>query len=166
MTAVISDCGVYRYHLRREISNNPQGASILFIGVNPSTADASRDDATVRKWRGFSERWGFDCFEVANLFAYRATDVNQLATCADPVGPENNDYLERSIRFADLVVPCWGSRVKLPPRLYPRIEEVKKMLRDRTGRVSHFGLTASGDPKHPLMLGYETKLTAWGELYA
>lgn len=166
MSAVISDCGAYRYHLRREISNNPQGASILFIGVNPSTADALQDDATVRKWRGFSERWGFSGFEVVNLFAYRATDVGQLAVCADPIGPDNNDYLQRSIFFADLVVPCWGSRGKLPPSLHPRIEEVKRMLRERATRVSHFGLTASGDPKHPLMLGYDTKLAAWGELYA
>ena len=65
MSATISQCGLYRYTLDRAWAN---GRTITFVGVNPSTADAAIDDATVRRWRGFSERWGYVGFTVVNLF--------------------------------------------------------------------------------------------------
>ena len=78
MNAVISNCGMYRYRLDRTVSDS--GPVFAFFGVNPSTADASSDDSTVRKWRGFTQRWGGSRFIVGNVFAYRSTDVRQLAT--------------------------------------------------------------------------------------
>ena len=72
-SAIISHCGTYRYRLDRMVSDS--GPVYAFFGVNPSTADASVDDATVRKWRGFVQRWGGSRFIVGNVFAYRATGI-------------------------------------------------------------------------------------------
>lgn len=161
MSATISECGLYRYTLGRLASPVGHGA-VLFVGVNPSTADAETDDATVRKWRGFASRWGYHRFMVGNLFAFRATDVRELAKADDPIGPDNDSHLDAMIGTADLVVPCWGNRGKLPPRLWDRMVEVRMMLRDIASPVRVLGLTANTqDPKHPLMLGYATPLQDW-----
>lgn len=159
MTAVISECGAYRYHLTRVLGAG-HGA-VVFIGVNPSTADATTDDATVRKWIGFTRRWGFGVMQVGNLFAYRATDVRQLGKVPDPIGPENDRYLRALLDQATLVVPCWGSQAKLPARARMRIEAVRELLCESGRPVKVLGLTTSGDPRHPLFLGYETPLEDW-----
>ena len=80
MGAVISECGTYRYRLHRG-----EGRTLMFLMVNPSTADAEQDDATIRKCLGFAERNGFGRIVVGNLFAYRAKDVNALRKAIDPV---------------------------------------------------------------------------------
>ena len=100
MNAVISNCGMYRYRLDRMVSDS--GPVYAFFGVNPSTADASVDDATVRKWRGFVQRWGGSRFIVGNVFAYRATDVNELATAVDPFGDLIGDHTTEIISEAEL----------------------------------------------------------------
>lgn len=162
MSAVISPCGNYRYALSRTSMPGVVTAKrVLFIGVNPSTADANRDDATVRKWRGFSHRWGYTAFDVVNLFAYRATNVRELAGAVDPVGFLNDDYIQSRLDSADMVVPCWGSRGKLPPSLRPRIEVVTALVLAAKAPVRVLGLTASGDPCHPLMLPYTRALMPW-----
>jgi hypothetical protein len=158
-SAILSACGFYRYRLERAWSS--EGGVVCFIGVNPSTADATIDDQTVRKWRGFAARWGFGSMVISNLFAYRATAVTELAIAADPKGPENDRHLGEALKEADLVVPCWGSRSKLPPRLRARIETVRQLLRTCGRPVRVLGLTASGDPQHPLMIGYDRQLQDW-----
>lgn len=159
MSAVISPCGLYRYHLSRSIGMGDR--RVTFIGVNPSTADAHVDDATVRKWVGFARRWGFDRIDVVNLFAFRATDVRQLPKVADPVGPANDHHITVALERADLVVPCWGSITKLPWQLCSRIAAVREMLYNADRPLQCLGKTKHGDPRHPLMLGYDTPLEAW-----
>ena len=118
MSAIISECGKYRYRLDREILTNlSTGPVYAFFGINPSTADASLDDATVRKWRGFVRQWGGSRFIIGNVFAYRATDVKELALVADPIGMENIPHIIEIAKEADIIVPCWGNRSKLPARL-------------------------------------------------
>lgn len=156
MSAVLSTCGVYRYRLERTVRD--LGTTYGFFGVNPSTADATVDDATVRKWRGFVDRWEGWRFIVGNAFSYRATDVRELQRVADPVGPDNDFHIEQIIREADVLVPCWGNTQKVPPALRPRFDRVLDMLRASGKPVMTFGLTGGGDPKHPLMLGYSTRL--------
>ena len=166
MAAILSHCGQYRYRLERATSHagRKRRQTVVFIGVNPSTADATVDDATVRKWRGFSTRWGYTHFVVGNLFAYRATDVRALASAADPIGERNDEHLNAMLRDADTVVPCWGCRGKLPPALHGRIERVWSMIEASCAPVWALGMTRSGDPKHPLMLGYDTPLMDWHDL--
>jgi hypothetical protein len=160
--AVISECGTYRYRLDRHVGAGDR--VYAFFGINPSTADAALDDATVRKWRGFSKRLGAARFIVGNVFAFRATDVGELRDAADPVGPEWRRHMEEIIAEADVLVPCWGSRVKLKsPHLRDRLDVMLGALRGTGKPLMCWGRTASGDPIHPLMLGYETTLVEFNQ---
>lgn len=155
-SAVISDCGLYRYRLDRHV-----GAGrlvIAYLGVNGSTADGETDDHTVRKWTGFSRRIGAFRYIVGNAFGYRAKDVRALAEAADPVGPMNDEYLVEIISEADLIVPCWGRIGKAPKRLQGRFDAVLSMARASGKPIKCFGLTRCGSPVHPLTLSYDTPL--------
>lgn len=156
MSAILSPCGLYRYRLDRQVAE--QGPVYAFFGINPSTADASVDDATVRKWIGFTKRWGASRFIVGNVFAYRATDVKVLATVDDPYGDDIGDHITDIITEADILVPCWGNTSKVPPKLQGAFDVLMDALVSSGKPVRCFGLTKSGDPMHPLMLGYDTAL--------
>lgn len=158
MSAILSDCGIYRYRLER---GNPGKPAIAFIMVNPSTADAETDDPTIRKVRGFADRAGYEHFIVGNLFAYRATDIKALRTASDPVGPENDDHIDLILRDAALHVVAWGALAKLPETLRKRWMEVVR-LADRVGcRLHCIGTNDDKHPRHPLMTGYDTQPTEW-----
>lgn len=159
MSAVISDCGKFRYRLDRTVGE--YGFVYAFFGVNPSTADASIDDATVRKWNGFTQRWGASRYVVGNVFAFRSTDVKALAKADDPIGRLNNDYLKQIIADADVLVPCWGDQMKVPQQLRMHFHWMMQQLVGSGKPVKTFGLSKGGFPKHPLMLGYDTPLIDW-----
>lgn len=157
MTAIISPCGKYRYRLERTLAM--EGPVYAFFGINPSTADASVDDATVRKWIGFCKRWGASRFIVGNVFAYRATDVRELVNDPAPAfSIEHQKSLRQIAADADILVPCWGNKSKAPKDLQHHFGGVLHLLRQTGKPIMVFGLTKSGDPKHPLMLGYDTPL--------
>src|SRR5262249_40146014 len=107
-SAVFSTDGRYRYLLTRRVG--PGRKSATFIMLNPSTADATADDPTIRKCIGFARRWRCGVLRVVNLFAFRATDPDVLKAAADPVGPENRRWILRSIRRTNrqIVVCAWG----------------------------------------------------------
>jgi hypothetical protein len=155
-SAIISPDGVYRYRLEREVQRF--GSTFAYFGVNGSTATADEDDQTVRKWTGFTARNGGRRFIVGNAFAFRATDVKELARASDPVGPANASHLAAIIDDADILIPCWGNRTKLPPRLRHHLDKLEARLLASGKPVKTFGLTKNGDPLHPLMLGYDTPL--------
>jgi hypothetical protein len=160
MGAVISACGKYRYRLDRFGATG--GKTLMFVMVNPSTADAENDDATIRKCRGFAARNGFDHLLVGNLFAFRSTDVAALAGKPDPVGPENDAYLHAMFREADIVIAAWGSLNKLPKNHLRRRWQQVVHLADRIPhQVKMIGRCADGHPKHPLMVGYDAKIEPW-----
>ncbi len=159
MSAVLSDCGTYRYRLERH--GLAGSGAIAWIMVNPSTADASQDDATIRKVIGFSERLGAGWLIVGNKFAYRATDVRDLRWCADPRGPDNDRHLAEIMQSAPMVIAAWGPLSKLPPALRKRWTTVK-LVADRLGvSLMCLGTAQDGQPRHPLMLAYDTPLVPW-----
>ena len=158
MSAVLSGCRRYRYRLDRDVDPLLGGPVYAFFGVNPSTADASVDDATVRKWKGFVTRWGGSRFIVGNVFGYRATDVRELARCSDPVGHDNLAYLMMICAEADVLVPCWGNETKVPKILRHHFRITLNTLFGLGKPVMSFGFSKIGDPLHPLMLGYDTNL--------
>lgn len=159
-SAWVSKCQKYRYTLSRTWKDD--GLLFAFFGINPSTADASIDDQTVMKWVGFTERNGGRGFIVGNVFAYRATNVKELAECADPVGGDANlGHIQRIIDKADVLVPCWGNTTKVPKQLRHHFSALALNLLESGKPVKTFGRTKSGDPKHPLMLGYDTELVAF-----
>lgn len=109
MSAILSICGTYRYRLGRELPNHDGKGVVLWVMLNPSTADATADDPTIRKVVGFSSNWGFAVARVVNLYALRSTDWRPLRTHADPVGPENDEQIRASVLAADAVVLAWGA---------------------------------------------------------
>ncbi len=162
MTAIMSPCGKYRFRLERDCSLPFPGSKVIaYFGVNPSTADAVEDDATVRKWRGFTIRNQGHRFIVGNVFSYRSKNVADLQTAPLTYEEEHWNHIRGIIADADLLVPCWGSRNKLPPRAVARLGEFLDLLLKSGKPVFHLGLTKTGDPAHPLLLSYDTPFTPW-----
>lgn len=145
-SAIISPCQRYRYTLEREWA--PELPGVLFVALNPSTADGTCDDPTIRRCIGFAKSWGFGKLVVANLFALRSSRPVMLSRDADPIGPQNDWWLtELSTRY-DLTVAAWG----VHGTLKQRAAEVLPKLRN----VHHLGLTNAGHPRHPLYLSKAT----------
>ncbi len=147
--AEISPCGKYRYTLWRQWEKCYRYC--LFIMLNPSTADASQDDPTIRRCIGFAKSWDYGALAVVNLFAYRATKPSELRTVADPVGPDNDARLKVYIRDADMVIAAWGAN---PAVTQERVSVVTEL----NYRLFCLGKTQAGHPKHPLFISRDTKL--------
>lgn len=158
MSAVISPCGHYRYRLERQCAGDGQTAIIM---VNPSTADAERDDATIRKLRGFGDRNIWGRIVIGNLFAWRATDVRELATAPDPVGSKNDNYLFDMMLDADRIVVAWGPLAKQPRLLRARWRHVMGLGRGLEEVFSIGRPAKDGHPRHPLMLAYAEPIQRW-----
>ena len=149
--AVLSDCGRYRYLLTRRWSAGPLAPFIL---LNPSTADGTEDDATIRRCMGFAERWGFAGIRVGNVFAYRDTNPDILANLADPIGVENPKWIVHLVKLAReegclLPIVCgWG------PKGGARDGHARmvRTLRAIGAQMACLGTTRDGYPCHPLYL--------------
>jgi len=140
--ASFDESGAYRYSLTRSWG---AGRRIAFVLLNPSTADATADDPTIRRCIGFAQALGFGSLEVVNLCALRSTDPTALARHPDPIGPANADAIARAIARADLTVAGWGNHGAryvelLPPEAWSDVD------------LHCFGLTKLGQPRHPLYL--------------
>lgn len=161
MSAVLSPCGLYRYRLDRTVAM--EGPVYAFFGINPSTADATVDDQTVKKWIGFTKTWGGSRFIAGNVFPLRSKDVSLVATWARwlDIVRENQRHILAMAAEADILVPCWGDRAKVPKAMHNEIDEMLSLLKCTGKPVMHFGLTKGGDPKHPQMLGYATPLQSF-----
>lgn len=152
MSAVISDCGKYRHHLIRQISeDNPK--FLLFIMLNPSTADAEIDDPTIRKCKGFCERLGYGKLVVVNLFDWRATDPNELKKVWEPVSKHNMNIIRASAIMADKVICAWGTK----GNFMGQDKAVLKLLEDNNITPYALDITKDGHPKHPLYISYDKK---------
>lgn len=154
--AVLSVDGRYRYALMRRWGD---GEPVAFVMLNPSTADASTDDPTIRRCVGFAKRWGYGQLLVVNLFAWRATDPKALSAADDPVGGENDGYLSAVACQSARVVAAWGAW--LPPWPRDRAKRVVSLLREQGVDLYHLGLTAAGQPRHPLYLPKSTTPAPW-----
>lgn len=110
--------------------------------LNPSTADGTQDDPTLRRCLGFARDWGYGSLTVANLYAYRATDPAELKQVADPVGPECDYYLQRCAEEASLVMAAWGMHAQPG-----RVAQVRSILGPG---VMALAWTKAGQPRHPL----------------
>ncbi len=159
--AEISPCGRYRYTLGHRWTPG-RSALAVFVLCNPSTADAQRDDPTSRKCDGFAKRWGYAGRIIVNPFAYRATNPRELLHCADPVGPDNLAWLKATIDELDVLGPVvfgWGDA--LPTQLRPKALDILSFIEGTFRSPKCLGRTKSGQPRHPLMLAYDTPLERW-----
>lgn len=154
MSAVISPCGTYRYRLYRDVSPIVGSGQLLWMMLNPSTADAEQDDPTIRKCIGFTKRLGFSRLAVGNLFAYRATDPKALAKFnGDIVGPDNIAHICAMRDESQAVMFAWGTHgarwpgtVKATLQLFDAHPHVRQM---------RLGDGMNGQPYHPLMIPYD-----------
>jgi hypothetical protein len=151
-TAAFSDCGRYRYVLDRRWTVGP---ICVFIGLNPSTATADSDDATVRKCVALARTWGFSGMTMANLFAVRCRYPQILSTHQDPVGPENDRFLLPAIEQAQTAVAMWGNQGLKSYGLSARRDQDILALRDDWQCV---GITKRGAPRHPLYISSASTL--------
>lgn len=145
--AVFSSCGAYRYALRRDWAAGEGGAGrLVFVMLNPSTADERRNDPTVSRCEGRARAMGFGGLEVVNLFAFRATDPRALKAAPAPEGTLNDVFLRAAARSAGMVICAWGAH----GGHRGRASEVECLLRRCNLKLWHLGLTAGGFPRHPL----------------
>ena len=149
-SAVLSPEGMYRYRLDRTWG---QGPRVLFVMLNPSTADGTQDDPTLRRCIRFARDWGYGSLTVANLYAYRATAPADLKKAADPVGSECDLYLKRCAGEASLVVAAWG--------MHAQPERVKQVRRLLGPEVMALAWTKAGQPRHPLYVRGDTVPQQW-----
>lgn len=144
--AVFSPDRVHRYRLHRWWAAGP---SILFVMLNPSTADELIEDPTIRRCISFAKEWGFGSLEIGNLFAFRSTDPRALRRVRDPVGLENDEWLARLAEAVDQVVVAWGAWGGAAAR-------AAAVLPLLGPAVLCLGLTEGGHPKHPLYVAGDT----------
>jgi hypothetical protein len=153
--AVFSPCRTWRYVLTRRWRGG--GTVCAFIGLNPSTADETLNDPTIRRCMGFAKRWGHSALYMLNLFAYRATDPAVMRAAPYPDGVENWAWILRVALSADLVVCAWGAHGEF----LGRAESVAVNLQANGVRLHHLGLTAAGHPRHPLYLRADLEPQPW-----
>lgn len=153
-----SDDGRYRYMLTRVLPEI--GEPLVFCMLNPSTANATQDDPTIRRCVGFALREGAEALIVVNLYARRATKPKDLWAAADPVGCENDDVI-RFLGAGRRVVCAWGSNAKPA-----RVKAVASMLRNQGATLLCLGTTANGSPRHPLYVRADQPLVPYtGDLH-
>lgn len=149
-SALLSDDGVYRYSLDRVWRRS--APRVVFVMLNPSTADACVDDATIRRCVGYARRWGHGGIRVVNLYALRSRDPGALLSAADPVGPGNDQMLFETARESRdrgyLCVGAWGANADVG-----RAVSVSWTWAETGARLRCFGLTQGGHPLHPLAQG-------------
>jgi hypothetical protein len=151
--AVISPDGVYRYRLSRiwDSSKLP----LVWIMLNPSTADAIEDDPTIRRCISFARRESCGGIEVLNLFAYRATNPKELMRVTDPVGPDNDKWIQEVLHSQVRCVCGWGAF----PKVWDRAAAVLDLARGINFLC--LGRTAAGHPLHPLYIANDQPFIPW-----
>lgn len=162
--ATFSGAGEYRDSLVRRW--NADRGRVLFIMLNPSTADARADDPTLRRCIDLATHWGFGELEVVNLFGLRSTDPDALRTHADPVGSMNDLAITAAARRAETIVVAWGDGGELLDRDRAVLALLDALARTpphrpagpprpsrQAGRLKCIGLTQRGNPRHPLQRG-------------
>jgi hypothetical protein len=154
--AVIDKTGLYRYSLWREWDIDK--SKIVFIMLNPSKADASIDDPTLRRCISFAKFWDYGSLIVVNLFAFRTASPLELKKVGDPVGKQNDRYLKKAIKSADRVVVAWGNNGKL----MQRDRFVLELLSKHNIQPNCLGITKAGYPRHPLYVVCSKQPSVYG----
>lgn len=181
--AQFSGCGRYRYRLTRELGGK---LTITFVMLNPSTADANKDDPTIRRCKGFAKDWGYGRLVIVNLYEFRSTAPKDMwrihAAGADIVGEDNDSAIVRatmesrvspanaagtSVHLADghqpgIVVCAWGKGGTVDKKLLAfHSERVTRVAKLVCGDLYCLGVNGDGSPKHPLYLPEDTEAQLW-----
>lgn len=163
-SAEISDCGRYRWWLRRHWKFFENGIHVpgkgicCFVMLNPSTADGTQDDPTIRRCIKFAQDWGYDTLSVRNLFAWRATDPRELFHAESVTGGPRGDTELLAACTANLVIAAWGAKVP-----FERDIQAMDLIRKCFPRVPIYclGTTKDGKPRHPLYVRADVAPIPW-----
>lgn len=143
--ALFDESRRYRYVLWRRWAPGP---TVVWIMLNPSTADEFELDPTLRRCKDYSSRWGYGAMVIVNVYALRSTDPAVLRTVEDPVGAQNLEHIAEQCRKADLVVLGWGTKVLRRSDTDAVVEVLRRLdIEPRCLRI-----TKEGEPQHPLYL--------------
>lgn len=145
----------YRYSLTRTWDTGRK--RVCWIGANPSKAGADNDDQTVKKWIGFSRRFGYGSLVAVNPCAFISTDPAGLLRAHDPIGPRNDACIAEALIAADTVIVCWGDA----GAFLDRDLAVLELIRLRGLQPFCVGTTVAGFPRHPARLAYATPLVPY-----
>ena len=141
--AIFDPTNTYRYTLWRAWS--PDHPQVTFVMLNPSTADAQRNDPTISRCLAFAQHWGFGTLEVVNLFAYKTAYPSDLLKVTHPIGAENDHFLLQAIARSSCIVVAWGTK----GAFLDRDKQVLQFLA-QCQRIYCLGITRDGHPRHPL----------------
>ena len=158
--AIFSPERLHRYALWRDL--HVEGPPLVVIGLNPSTADETRDDPTIRRCRGFAKAWGFEGLVMLNLYAFRSTDPKPMFAAGEAaVGPDNDATIlqvAKDVRSAGgVVLAAWGAF----RQAVPRATLLREKLREAEVTLHVLGLSKEGGPKHPLYIKADTLPREW-----
>ena len=140
-SAIISQDKMYRYELSRQWDS--MKSCVMFIMLNPSTADGIKDDPTIRRCINFAKSWDYGGIYVGNLYAYRATNPKELRNKSNPWGTENNVHLISMANRSAIVVCAWGNNKGVPANILKILSK---------SRLYYIEKSINGTPKHPLYL--------------
>jgi hypothetical protein len=155
--AEFSSCGSYRYSLSRVWDESLP--AVLFIMLNPSSADGTKDDPSIRRCISYAKDWGFGSLFVGNLFALKSTKPAGLLDSKDPTGAENQKSLLKMTRQCKLIICAWGNGPTLKKlSAYSPEYLVQKNLNNKLYCLT---LSLDGIPCHPLYLPKHLEPIAW-----
>lgn len=155
--AHFSECRTWRYALWREWDSHR--GFVLFVGLNPSTANEVENDTTISKCVGFANKWGFGGIYMLNLLSFCATQPERMLSASDPVGPENDSTFNLYSSKSNLIVAAWGGSVPMRERVRLNLNtRIDNVLRNINTEVRCLGKTQDGSPKHPSRISYDTPL--------
>ncbi|WP_242215231.1 DUF1643 domain-containing protein [Bacillus cereus group sp. BfR-BA-01383] len=149
--ALFDDSKTYRYSLERIW--DPHKERVLFIMLNPSSANQDSEDATSKRCFNFAKGLGFGSLEIVNLFAYIATNREELLQVSkeDAIGPENENHVIRALNRADMVIAAWGENCKY----HNRHKDIHELFQGY--HLYCLGKTRDGFPRHPLYLSKDSQ---------
>lgn len=159
-SCIFSPCRAYRYTLWRDVRDlqtpNPDGYA-MFIALNPSTADDTQDDPTIRRCKSFTRREGYGWYLMTNAFAFRATKPAVMKRHPSPIGPDNDAFILALARSAGVVIAAWGAH----GRHLNRGDQVAAMLETVGVRLMCLRYLNDGSPEHPLYIPGNEPLKPW-----
>lgn len=142
----------HRYLLWRKLDDEGHGVC-TFVMLNPSTADATNDDPTIRSCMRLTRLWGYSTLTVVNLFSWRTSDALDLrAADEDPTGdPKNLLIVIDAVQQSKMAVMAWGSSIRRLGPLRARAAEVEAALREHApDKLYCLNRNRTGEPTHPL----------------
>ena len=152
--ATFSPCRRYRYVLWREW--DPRLPTVVFCGLNPSTADEHENDATIRREINFARDWRFGRLIKVNAYGWCATDPRAMLAQPDPFGPDNLETVLYWATRCKLFVAAWGNNIRAVDAY-----RLRARLRDAGARIHVLRLTKQGNPHHPLRLPRVLRPVEW-----